>query len=209
LIHFSVLTRVHKRPKSLKIALDSILKQTHKNISVLCSIDTEDDSSIDIISNFKQEGLDITLYKTQALGYPKCNLYLNSLCSKVRLDSWIHILDDDDKYIDYSVFSTLASIIEIHKPSAIVNKVEVELNGKIVHSPIPPFWKKRPTLHNFGSSNMVFPQNMSQYAKFNGTQYGDYEGLLHLFSNLEQKEIYWLDMPIIKVKASFGKEENE
>jgi len=99
-----ILMRTSNRPKFFKNAVDSVRKQTYKNVVLMVHYDDKNDLNY-------VEG-DILLYSARIEPHKNITAPYNLYCNKM-LESipdgpgWYHFLDDDDQYSSENVIENL------------------------------------------------------------------------------------------------------
>ena len=109
-IKFIILTRTSSRPNYLKLNMESLNKQTHKNWYQLISNDT--DSNLDYLEDSNRKVVNVERVERTSYHHFPYNLYLNILNSEAyKMDGWIIYLDDDDMLLDDNSLARLAGYI--------------------------------------------------------------------------------------------------
>ena len=95
-----ILIRTANRPIFFKNMMDSIKRQTYKNIVTIVHSDNPNDLYVegDII---------IRSQRDESLGNGFYNLYCNALLAAIPGDGWYHFIDDDDMYYSDDVIERL------------------------------------------------------------------------------------------------------
>ena len=102
----SVIIPVHNSSKYLKKCLDSVLKQTYKNIEVICIENGSKDNSLEILKQYKT-------IKTYSLKESGISLARNYGIEKAKGD-YLYFLDSDD-YIKENLIEKLVKKLEKDK----------------------------------------------------------------------------------------------
>jgi len=91
----NILLRHTYRPSYFPKCIESILKQTYKNIRIICCYD--DDNCLDYLKTITDVRFEYFYINIVSTEHYKYNLYCNTLLDKVN-DGWIMFLDDDDMF---------------------------------------------------------------------------------------------------------------
>lgn len=176
-----VITRCYKRPKTLELNKQSLLKQSDQDYKQTFLID------------------DI------GIGVPKANRGLHLVAPKLTGD-YIYILDDDD-VIDYPYFIEDLKIgCSILNPALIIVKFYC-----INYGILPPndMWYKKPELSKISMSSFVTRKDIYQkYSDyFHEATAADYNFVTNVY-DFEKENVFWWNKVIGKtLRKSFGEKE--
>jgi len=211
----SIILRVHRRPEKLKVTLESILRQTFKDYEVIVITDDPTDTkSHDVIHTY---GTQIFLrdnvpkvISVEPLGYPGCNLYLDT-GARMATGDFIVYIDDDDMYWDEKYFETLYSIVKEKSQVKMIISVFGYTVPHLGVTEVPNYflWGKPPQLAQMGTPNICVKTSLARSHKWAATPTGDFEFISACYADCMEGEIYWNDMMAVKTQAgpSFGSTE--
>jgi len=153
--------------KYLQAQLDSIVKQTYKNLEIIISDDCSTDSTVEIIKNYQNADLRIKLYENeQNLGFLKNFEKTIALCS----GDFIALADQDDIWKKNKLekfYNEIDDNVLIYSDALIIDKDSKETGTQLVR-PKSNLCKgkcnKSFFLNNFVSGNtMMFKQELIQH----------------------------------------------
>lgn len=107
----SVVLATYNRAEYIKKAIKSVLNQAYENIELIIVDDCSTDSTLKLISTYKNSGRRIVIVKNKInLGFPKS---LNRGIDSAR-GKYIARIDDDDCWIDKDKLAKQARFLEAH-----------------------------------------------------------------------------------------------
>jgi hypothetical protein len=182
----NILIRTSNRPKYFNNCINSILKQTYKNINIYVSIDNNNKYTIKypVYPVYVKETNGIKpIDNNHTYGIPfPANLYLNNLQDKVK-SGLIMYLDDDDMLCDSNVLETIA---KEYKEGSRLIYWKVESAGKII--PSKKNWGKAPVCRDISGIGFAFGANYKKFAKWEPYKRGDYRVSAKLHSKIDKKK---------------------
>ena len=169
-----ILIRTSKRPKFFSCMMESIKKQTYKNIVTIVHSDNPEDKYIqgDIIINGE--------YYNQEHGTHPYNLYNNRLLEAIPGEGWYHFLDDDDIYASNTA---IEKFVEFSKIDCINVARVRRWHGRTY----PRHWGKEESFH---TESFFLHTNHKNKARWCGDKAGDHFYSKQLTSILP---INWID----------------
>lgn len=197
----NILIRTSYRPQEFAKCLDSINKQTYKNIRVLVSYDNEKANNylqplkVQQIKVEKNNSIIRTRLNEKEYGLPFTpNLYLNELQSYVN-SGYIMYLDDDDELIEKNVIQKIVN--EINKGNDFVYW-KVKVGGMIV-----PRNEKQITPCDVSGIGVCFKHELKEM--WEAYRLGDYRVISKIFN--KTKNISFINEVLTKTQKglNFGK----
>jgi hypothetical protein len=181
----NILVRTSNRPKAFNACINSILKQTYKNINIFVSIDNSNDYTV------KYPVYPVFVKKEQAI-YPiennheygiifPYNLYLNEMQKRVT-SGLIVYLDDDNTFYNSN---TLSLIIDEYKKGNDLIFWRVKVGDVIVPSDIN--FRNDPVCRDIDGNGMAFDYKYKDLAEWEPYKRGDYRVAKKLYDNIENK----------------------
>jgi hypothetical protein len=196
----NILIRTSSRPKYFDNCINSIIKQSYKNVNIYVSNDNNDKYIIKYpvhsISVKKTNSIEV-INNNESYGKPfPYNLYINDLQSKVN-KGVIMYLDDDDVLID-------GALEEIAKESKKNDLVfwRVKDNKNII--PSDKNWNKAPVCCDISGIGFAFNSKYKKFAKWEPYKRGDYRVATNLYQNI--KKIKFIDKILTRTQngQNFG-----
>lgn len=206
----NILVRTSKRPKFFANCVESIRKQTYKNVNVLISVDNYETEEyvkpygykyIRVFPRNKTDEDQNIIDKFIGAYYAPHNLYLNQLMYEIH-DGWVMFLDDDDVFMNDNALEIISKKM-IDKDALILWKVKVK--NKIV--PNEQNWLKKPELLDISGIGFSIHSKHKEFAwdQFNCS---DFRIISAAYHNLSHHE--WIDdiLTGTQVGAGYGKQED-
>ena len=205
----NVITRTSGRPNSFKRCVNSINRQTYKNINHI--IIADDINDLEYIhnagcSNIKlvDRGALIRNDNTPDPGtgsYSPHNLYLNQVKDKIK-DGWILYLDDDDLFMDKNSVETIVKLINESDNDTIIywqmilqNKTKLP---NIINDQNPPY------RGGIGSPCFTVNTKYIDYILWDSWKCADFR-VIEMLHNIIPKYKFTPKPLIFIPKANFGK----
>lgn len=218
----SVIVPVYNAGDYLEPAIGSLLKQTHKNIEIICINDGSTDSSLDVMERMAKQDSRIKVIDKPNEGYgATCNLGIAKADGK-----WISILEPDDwieprMYQDMLEFaSTIEGEIDIiktpfyrvmeHEGSEV--KVNCNYKGLInpPHQPFtiaeePRFLRHHPSIWSALYRRGFIEESNIKFREYPGAGWADNPFLIETL--VQAKGIVYLDNPYYCYRADSAEKE--
>jgi glycosyltransferase involved in cell wall biosynthesis len=132
----SVIISTYNRSEYLKIAIESVLNQTYKNVEIIIIDDCSSDNTKEIAQEYQQKSKKIIYYRNKKnLG---CGLSRKYALENIATGEYIVFLDDDDKFINNEYFKKaistfdknekLSMVCAPHIVNDVVNNTKTEIN---------------------------------------------------------------------------------
>ena len=200
----SVLIRTHKRPKSLRICLNSLNRQTKNNFCVIIISDDKDDNVEGLAGEYPN--LYFVFKHIEPLGYPSCNLYFNQVKSIIDAD-YVIFIDDDDEIIDNTYLETLENIyVKNGRPAVIMSRVSY---GEQV-IPSDDGWANLPCASNIGTLNFCVRSDIYRNCDWTNDNLGDFHFINSVFNSIDwKKDVYWHNKIMVAARNYPGRGKSE
>lgn len=179
----NILIRTSNRPNFFKKCIQSIQKQTYKNINIWVSVDRpNNDYTIPypVYPIFVNREQTIGQAKDETYGKPfPFNLYFNEMHKKIK-DGIIFYLDDDDRYIDEYAIEKVVNEYkngnELIFWRARVGEYEI---------PYPENFGREPILFQCSTISFAFDVKYKNVAVWEGFKRGDYRVAKKLYEKIK------------------------
>ena len=158
----NILIRTSNRPKGFKRLLDSIEKQSYKNINIFVSVDNEE--SLDYIP----EDINTIFCIKSKDGNSQHNLYLNHLLQEVK-EGFIIVIDDDDFVKNKTAIAKLMKSVEENS----LNICKMQWPTKRV-IPEPEYFTTPFIRKHIGMPCLIFHTNYKEKIKFDANKAADF-----------------------------------
>jgi glycosyltransferase involved in cell wall biosynthesis len=162
-----VLTRCYRRPNLLMANIRSLEAQTDPDWRQTLLVDGE------------------------GRGVGAAQAALSNHAPQVR-GEWIHIVDDDDRYIRPTLIAELKEIVREHEPDVIITRMDHGRRGVL---PDAAHWQREPAHGHIGVSAVVVRRELfTRHAPaFASAHYAsDFDFIRALFSS--DPDVYWHDV---------------
>lgn len=192
----NILTRTSGRPNYFKRCVDSIRKQTHKDINHIVCVD--DEESFAYASGCADKVIRVerrTRMEKYGIMHAPYNLYMNALLDEVE-SGWVFILDDDD-YLGSE--DSLEKIVKTLPPKDSLVIFKTQFPGRTI--PGPSFGKGI-AFCDITSNSFMFHSDHIWAAKFDEVKEADFRCAFKLGRVLGK--IHWVD----QVVAFAGNQDN-
>lgn len=182
----NILVRTSKRPNFFKHCINSILKQTYKNINIFVSIDDkENDYTIKYpVYPIFVDKIEPEVKKVHNESYGRLmiyNVYFNKMYDYIK-DGLILYLDDDDKYNDNEA---LQKIVEEYKKGNELIFWRVKIGNKII--PENEYFGKAPVVFQINGTGFAFDSKYKNIALWEPWKRGDFRVASILHSKINNK----------------------
>lgn len=210
-MHINVLTRTSNRPYGFSRCRESVLNQTHKDITHIVSYDNPDDleylntyeeirkvrvDQAQLLADWKEDGRNPTEIPAGGAPFSPHNLYCNVLLDSVE-DGWIMFLDDDDTLCNPKAFEEIISHIK-NEDSLVYWQMRFPDGGL---STTQTFARGTPVLCDIGSPCFMFHSKWKNYSWWDQWKCCDFRFVSRLHRNIPNKE--WILKPYVQV-GGFG-----
>jgi hypothetical protein len=199
----NILIRTSNRKNLFNRCIESVKKQTHKDINILVSAD--DDNTAEYV---RKSGIDPLLVekliKTEKEPAPY-NIYLNKLIDQVK-GGWIFILDDDDYLADETVLEKLAR--QLIDDNVIYLFRMKWANGRIIPS-AENFNRQLIVRSDIGMPCFIFHAKHKHKLQFQSDQLADYHFIVKITAIVKKQK--WIDLILTQIgnTGGHGKPESE
>lgn len=200
----SVIIPIYNTAKYLGACLDSVLRQTHKNIEIICVDDGSTDESYVILDYYKRKDKRIILTKSKHQGQSAAR----NIGMRIATGDYVCFVDSDDLIEETTIYQCL-DIVRKKKVSIVLFNLEAFFadgthypcfNGPLYTSKNPIFYSKRNRISiNFTNAvaafierkiiidnNLLFPEGMI---------YEDWVFMVKLMLSGNYK-VYWHNAPL-------------
>jgi len=210
-MHINILTRTSNRPFSFSCCRESIVKQTHKNVTHIVSYDNPDDLEYlnlyedirkvrvdqgQLVSDWMMDHRNPNEIPEGGQPYSPHNLYCNALLDNVD-DGWIMFLDDDDILCNERALEEIVSYIKNEDTIAYWQMLFPD--GGL--STVQTFSRGTPVLCDIGSPCFLFHSKWKHYSWWDQWKCSDFRFVTRLHQNIPNKE--WIVKPYVQV-GGFG-----
>lgn len=166
MIDVSIIVPIYNSEKYLKKCIDSLIKQTHKNIEILLINDGSTDGSEKVIKKYKDKRIKYISKKNEGIGKTR-NLGIEKSKGK-----YLMFIDSDD-YIKKDCVEKMFNYAESNNSDLVVSDFYKDFDGTIKEEIIPSFecttLKEKPELLNvinLGPCNKLYKRSLIENIKF-------------------------------------------
>jgi hypothetical protein len=199
----NILIRTSNRENLFNRCIESVRKQTHKDINILVSADDENTAEY-----VRKSGIEPLLVEKKIRTEKEVapyNTYLNKLIDQVK-GGWIFILDDDDYLADETVLEKLSS--HLVDDNVIYLFRMKWTNGRIIPS-AENFDRQQIMRADIGMPCFIFHAKHKHKLQFQSDQLADYHFIVKMAGIIKRQK--WIDLILTQIgnTGGHGKPESE
>lgn len=129
MVNVSIIMPVYNAEKYLNRAIDSVLKQTFKDVELICVNDGSEDSSIDILNDYSSKYDFIKVYSIENSG----SGFARNVGIEKATGKYIAFLDADDEFLDVDALEKMYTYGNKYDADMIAaNQKQVNEQGKVL-----------------------------------------------------------------------------
>jgi glycosyltransferase involved in cell wall biosynthesis len=119
---FSIIIPTYNSEETLAVSLDSIARQSYKNVEVLIMDGQSTDNTLEIAEAFKTQIPGLKMFQEKDDGiYDAMNKGINKASGE-----WFFFMGSDDRFFDENVLETIAGFIETTRAMVIYGSAKIE-----------------------------------------------------------------------------------
>ena len=205
----TVIVPIYNASRYLAECLDSITKQSYKNLEIICVDDGSTDSSVSIVKKYIRQDDRICLISQENSGQSAAR----NKALRMAQGEYISFIDSDD-IIDKNFFSKAVSTFSKYKVDAVIYNMQMFLpsgetficfSGTLYpdnNGCIKPSRDER-CINITNAAPVVFCRKKIQHCFIEGMIYEDWVFMVDFISSASS--IYWLNLPFYKYRRDFEK----
>ena len=205
----TVIIPIYNSSRFLADCLDSVIKQSYKNIEIICVDDGSSDNSAVIAQAYMRYDSRISLISQENLGQSAAR----NRALKVARGKYVSFIDSDD-LIENEFFSKAISILEKKKVDAVIYNMQMFLptgekfdcfSGNLypVCNGYIKVAEEERCVNITNAAPVVFRKSKVPAYFVEGMIYEDWVFMVGFFSSAET--VYWLNRPYYKYRRGFEK----
>ena len=197
--NITVLIRTNKRPNGFNRQMDLLMPQNPDRIIV--SVHNDESYNYVKLRGFSEKNIiQIDESSVKSNSKFKYNLYMNYLIKESDLDTFLWMIDDDDRIAT----DAIQTFRESCKDNNILYFFKMNYLGTIMPGPLS--WQKKPIINNIGTPNCVVHAKWAKKTYWEDKINSDGQFYVSLFAKCPKSE--WINKIVYYVdKANFGKRE--